>query len=57
MEEIKLSEATDFMIEELITEFNISKAKARKLLANALFRNVVINEIKNEADYILQQED
>ena len=57
MEEIKLSEATDFMIEELMIEFNISKAKARKLLANALFRNVVINEIKNEADYILQQED
>ena len=57
MEEIKLSEATDFMIEELMIEFNISKAKARKLLANALFRNLVINEIKNEADYILQQED
>ena len=56
MEDIKLSEATNFIIEELMQEFAISRGEARKLLANALYRNVVINEIKNEADYILEKE-
>lgn len=56
MEDIKLSEATNFMIEELMTEFNISRGVARKLLANVLYRNIVISEIKNEAEYILEKE-
>ena len=56
MEDIKLSEATNFMIEELMKEFSISRGVARKLLANVLYRNIVISEIKNEADYILDKE-
>jgi len=57
MDEISLKDATDYLIDELMQEFKISKAKARKLLANALLYNVVINEIKDQADYILHQED
>ena len=57
MDEISLKDATDYLIDELIQEFKISKAKARKLLANALLYNVVINEIKDQADYIPHQED
>ena len=55
MEDLKLSEATEYLIEDLMNECAISRAKARKLLANVLFRNIVIAEIKNEADYVLKE--
>lgn len=57
MEDLNLSAAMKFMIEELMDEFKISRTKARTLLANTLYRNIVIAEVKNEAAYILEKED
>lgn len=57
MEDLKLSEATNFVIEDLMMEFKISRPKARTLLANVLYRNIVLNEIKDEANYILIAEE
>ena len=56
MEDLNLSAAMKFMVDELMQEFRITRTEARKVLANALYRNIVIDEIKNEAAYILEKE-
>lgn len=57
LEKVKLSDATDYLIEELMNDYNLNKTTARNLLANILLRNLVIEEIKNMADYITGRED
>lgn len=57
MEDIKLNDAINMMVEELMDEFGMVRPKARKLLANVLYHNIVIAEIKNEAAWILEKED
>ena len=57
MEDYKLNDATNMMVEELMEDFGLTRPKARKLLANVLYHNIVIAEIKNEAAWILETED
>jgi hypothetical protein len=57
LEKVKLSDATDYLIEELMNNYNLNKTTARNLLANILLRNLVIEEIKSMADYITGRED
>lgn len=57
LEKVKLSDATDYLIEELMNDYNLNKTTARNLLANILLRNLVIEEIKSMADYITGRED
>ena len=57
LEKVKLSDATDYLIEELMNDYNLNKTTARNLLANILLRNLVIEEIKSMADYIPGRED
>ena len=57
LERVKLSDATDYLIEELMNDYNLNKTTARNLLANILLRNLVIEEIKSMADYITGRED
>ena len=57
LEKVKLSDATDYLIEELMNDYNLNKTTARTLLANILLRNLVIEEIKSMADYITGRED
>lgn len=56
LEKVKLSDATDYLIEELMNDYNLNKTTARNLLANILLRNLVIEEIKSMADYITGRE-
>lgn len=57
LEKVKLSDATDYLIEELMNDYNLNKTTARNLLANILLRNLVIEEIKSMADYITGRDD
>ena len=57
LEKVKLSDATDYLIEELMNDYNLNKTTARNLLANILLRNLLIEEIKSMADYITGRED
>ena len=42
------------IVEHIERTFNVSKAKAKKLYANALMFNVVREEITNQAGFLLE---
>ena len=45
--------ATKYIVIELMERYGIGKIKARKLLANILLRNIVLEEIYEMGDYIM----
>ena len=57
MEDIKLSVATDYIIYKLMEQHDLTRAQARKLLANVLLRNIVLEEIYKMGDFITGAED
>lgn len=51
-----LKEITDYIIEQIANEKNISKKLSRKLFINAISYNVVIEEIKNQIDFLIDED-
>ena len=56
IEDLSLSAATKFVIDEIKKEFKLDTQTAKQVLADALCRNIVLEEIANEVAYILEKE-
>lgn len=54
LDNVTWSEVSNYLIGEIAEDFEVSKSEAKKLLLNALSYNLVINEIKNQVAYILE---
>lgn len=50
---LSLKTITDILIEEITEEYGVSKATARNLLATALNRNLVSNEVMNMVHFLM----
>ncbi|MFW5668352.1 MAG: hypothetical protein ACOCM4_03780 [Acetivibrio ethanolgignens] len=47
---------TDYLINNIAEEREISKALARKLFINTISYNVVVEEISNQIDFLMEKE-
>lgn len=56
LNDFTLKEITDYLIEQIANEKNISKKFSRKLFINAISYNVVIEEIKNQIDFLMDED-
>ena len=52
-----LKQVTDYLINNIAQEKNISKTLARKLFINAITYNVVTEEINNQIDFLIGYEE
>lgn len=55
LENFTLKQVTDYLIDQIAEERNISKTLARKLFINAISYNVVVEEIKNQIDFLMEE--
>lgn len=56
LEDFTLKQVTDYLINKIAEERQISKALARKLFINAISYNVVVEEINNQIDFLMEEE-
>lgn len=56
LEDYTLKQITDYLIEGIAEERNISKALAKKLFINAISYNVVVEEIDKQIDWLMEVE-
>lgn len=56
LEDFTLKQVTDYLIDEIANEREIPKTLARKLFINAISYNVVVREIKEQIDFLLENE-
>lgn len=54
LENFTLKQVTDYLIDQIAEEKEISKTLARKLFINAISYNVVVEEIKNQIDFLME---
>ena len=55
LENFTLKQIADYIIDEIADDKNISKTLAKKLFINAISYNVVIEEIKGQVDFLLEE--
>lgn len=56
LEDFTLKQVTDWLINNIAEEKGISKTLARKLFINAISYNVVVEEIKDQIDFLMEEE-
>lgn len=56
LEDFTLKWVSDYLIDEIAQEKEISKSLARKLFINAISYNVVVESIKEQIDFLLEDE-
>lgn len=56
LEDFTLKQVTDYLIDNIAKERNISKALARKLFINAISYNVVVEDINLQIDFLMEDE-
>lgn len=54
LEDFTLKQVSDYLINEIAEERDISKTLARKLFINAITYNVVVEEINNQINFLLE---
>ena len=57
LETYTLKQITDYLIDEIASERNISKALARRLFTNAIAYNVVVASINEQIDFLIDYEE
>ena len=55
LEDFTLKQVTDYLINKIAEEREISKSLARKLFINAISYNVVVEEINNQIDFLMEE--
>lgn len=55
LENFKMSEVLDYLVQKQVEEKGISKALAKKLVINALTYNVVVEAIEEQIDFLLEE--
>lgn len=56
LEDFTLKQVTDYLIENIAKEREISKTLARKLFINAITYNVVVEEINGQIDFLMEED-
>lgn len=56
LEDLTLTEAAQICIDEIANGFDVPKKQARKLFANAIIYNCVIQEIMGQVAWLLNKE-
>lgn len=56
LEDFTLKWVSDYLIDEIAQEKEIPKSLARKLFINAISYNVVVESIKEQIDFLLEDE-
>ena len=56
LEDFTLKQVTDYLINNIAEEKGISKSLARKLFINAITYNVVVEEIRGQIDFLMEDE-
>lgn len=56
LEDFTLKWVSDYLIDEIAQEKEISKSLARKLFINAISYNAVVESIKEQIDFLLEDE-
>lgn len=54
LENFTLKQITDYLIDNIEKDRNVSKSLARKLFINAISYNVVVEEINNQIDFLME---
>ena len=54
LEDYKVSDVINYLVEKQVQEKGISKALAKKLLINAITYNVVVEAIEEQIDFLLE---
>lgn len=54
LDDFTMKDVTDYIIDELSMDYEISKSKARKLFINALTYNVVVAEIREMVESLME---
>lgn len=53
---VRMSEAMDWLIREMMSRHDLDRRNARKLLGETLVRTCVYNEIMETSDYLIAKE-
>lgn len=56
LEDFTLKQVTDYLIANIAEDKGISKALARKLFINAITYNVVVEEIRGQIDFLMEED-
>lgn len=56
LEDFTLKQVSDYLIDKISNEREISKSLARKLFINAISYNVVVESINEQIDFLLEDE-
>lgn len=56
LHDLTLRQVTDYLIDKIAEEKNVTKTMARKLFINAISYNIVIEEIENQIDFLMEEE-
>ena len=56
LEDFTLKQVTDYLINKIAEEKGISKTLARKLFINAITYNVVVEEIRGQIDFLMEED-
>lgn len=54
LENFTLKQITDYLIDNIEKDRNVSKSLSRKLFINAISYNVVVEEINNQIDFLME---
>lgn len=57
LETFTLKQITDYLIDEIAGRRHISKALARRLFANAISYNIVVEAINEQIDFLIDYEE
>lgn len=57
LEDFTITEVLNYLTDEMGMEFGVSKKLAKKLIINAIAYNVVVEEIRNQISFLLEDEE
>lgn len=57
LEDFTITEVLNYLTDEMSMEFGVSKTMMKKLIINAIAYNVVVEEIRNQISFLLEDED
>lgn len=53
--EFTLNQVTNYLVDKFSKDFDISKAEARRYLIDALNYNVVVEELRSQIEFLIEQ--
>lgn len=57
LEDFTLKQVADYLINNIAEEKGISKSLAKKLFINAITYNVVVEEIRGQIDFLMEDDE